>query len=286
MRALVAGVVLLVGALLVPVATAGWWARDTLVPTQAYVDTVAPLATNPAVVSAVEERLVEQTMRAADQVDQLNGVLRPRVRRLVGVAVQRVVHDPAFADAWRVSNRVAHEQLVAVLSGDSSAVSVRQDSTVDLQLATPATAVRRELIDAGVPFAAALPQVQASLPIGHVHDLARAQQSYTLLDRWGRLLPLAALAVIGLGLLVARRRGRALAWTAVVSLLGLGALAVGLLAGRTYYLGALPSGISRPAAAAVFDTVTAGLRHDLLLVAVAALVTLVVAAVASRLSSR
>jgi hypothetical protein len=225
-------------------------------------------------------------MRAADQVDQLNGVLRPRVRRLVGVAVQRVVHDPAFADAWRVSNRVAHEQLVAVLSGDSSAVSVRQDSTVDLQLATLATAVRRELIDAGVPFAAALPQVQASLPIGHVHDLARAQQAYTLLDRWGRLLPLAALAVIGLGLLVARRRGRALAWTAVVSLLGLGALAVGLLAGRTYYLGALPSGISRPAAAAVFDTVTAGLRHDLLLVAVAALVTLVAGAIARRLSSR
>src|SRR5512141_2761195 len=143
MRALVAGVVLLVGALLVPVATAGWWVRDTIVPTQAYVDTVAPLATNPAVVSAVEDRLVEQTMRAADHVDQLNGVLRPRVRRLVGVAVQRVVEDPAFADAWRLSNRVAHEQLVAVLSGDSSAVSIRQDSTVDLQLATLATAVRK-----------------------------------------------------------------------------------------------------------------------------------------------
>lgn len=100
MRALVALVLLLVGCLMVPVATVGWWMRDTVVPTAAYVDTVAPLATNQAVVAAVEDRLVAQTMQSVDQVDQLSGPLvRPRVEQLVRTAVRRVVRDPAFAEA-------------------------------------------------------------------------------------------------------------------------------------------------------------------------------------------
>ncbi len=286
MRALVALVLLLVGCLMVPVATVGWWVRDTVVPTDSYVATVAPLATDKAVVAAVEERLVVATMQSVDRVDQLSGPLvRPRVEQLVRTAVQRVVEDPAFADAWRAANRIAHDQLVAVLSGDSSAVRVQKDSTVDIKLATLATAIRKELVDAGVPLAETIPRVDASFPIGKAEDLARAQRAYTLLDRWGRLLPLAALALIAAGLLVARRRSRALAWTALGSLLGLGVLAVGLVVGRMVYLSAIPSGISRPAASAVFDTVTASLRHDMVLVSVAALVALVAAVLVGRLSS-
>lgn len=286
MRALVALVLLLVGCLMVPVATVGWWMRDTVVPTAAYVDTVAPLATNQAVVAAVEDRLVAQTMQSVDQVDQLSGPLvRPRVEQLVRTAVRRVVTDPAFAEAWRSANRVAHDEVVAVLSGDSSAVRVRKDSTVDLRLASLTAAIRKELVDAGVPLAEAIPEVQATLPIGNTQDLARAQLAYTLLDRWGRALPLATLVLIAAGLLVARRRGRALAWTALGSLLGLGVLAVALLVGRSVYLEAIPSGISRPAASAVFDTVTASLRHDMVLVSVAALVALVAAFLLTRLSS-
>lgn len=285
MRTLVAGVLLLVGALLVPVATAGWWARDAIVPTQGYVETVTPLATDPAVVSAVEDRLVARTMQQVDRSAGLSTALRPRVRQLVRIAVQQVVGAPGFVDAWKRSNRVAHEELVDVLSGDSSAVRVRKDSTVDIRLGTLSTAVRQELVDAGVPFAAALPRIEASFPIGNTADLSRARQGYTLLDRWGRVLPPTALLLIALGLVPARRRGRALAWTAVVALLGLGFLAVGLVVGRAYYLSVVPSDLSRPAASAVFDTVTAGLRHDLLVVAVAAMLALVAGVVLARLSS-
>ncbi len=301
-RSLVAGLVLLLGALLVPVATAGWWVRDTIVPTSSYVDTVAPLATNDAVVAAVEDRLVARVMasvdssgvvdrattalgtgslppQVADRLTNASGSLRTRVERLVRLAVTRVVADPAFAEAWRTSNEVAHEQLVAILTGDSDAVSVGSDRTVDLRLATLATAIRQELIDADVPFAAAIPQVQATFPIGNADDLAKAQRAYMLLDRWGRLLPLAALLVVLLGVVVARHRRRALGWTALLSLVGLGVVAVGLLVGRGIYLERLPSGISRPAAEAFFDTLTDGLRRDLLYVAVGAVVVLVVTAV-------
>ena len=266
---------------MVPVATAGWWVRDTVVPTRAYVATVAPLATDDAVVTAVEKRLTQQTMEVISQSpgDQLPVAVRRRVARLVRVAVHRVVEDPAFAEAWRDSNKVAHDEVVAVLTGDSSAVRVGADSTVHVELTALGTEIRRALGEADVPLAASLPLAETSLPIGHTEDLVRARAVYGLLEQYGRMLPIAALVLIGVGLLLARRRMQALGWTAFTALSGLGVLAGGIVLGRLYYLRSLPSGISEAAATAVFDTVTADLRQGMIVAAVGALVLLLLSAV-------
>ncbi|CAN5556731.1 hypothetical protein BH10ACT10_BH10ACT10_11360 [soil metagenome] len=288
MRSLVALVVLLVGALLVPVATVGWWVRDTVVPTRAYVATVGPLAQDDAVVAAVEQRLTEQTMasitRAAS--DTLPAALRERVTKLVRFAVDKLVEDPAFGTAWRTANVVAHDEVVAVLSGETSSVRAGADSTVYVRLGSLGTEIRRELTAAGVPFTRSLPAFEADLPIGHTDDLVRARAGYDLLERYGRGLPVAALALIALGLLVSRRRLQALGWTAFVALGALGLLAVGMLVGRIYYVASLPSGISDAAGTAVFDTMTADLREDIITVAIGALVLLVLSAVLGRKTGR
>jgi hypothetical protein len=286
-RSVVALVVLLVGALMVPVATAGWWVRDTVVPTRAYVETVAPLARNDAVVTAVEERLTEQTMTSISRAsgDQLPETLRTNVAGLVRVAVNRVVEDPDFAEAWRASNRVTHDDVVAVLSGDSSAVKVGPGSTVHVQLRSLGTEIGRRLTQAGVPFAKALPVADATLPIGHTDDLVRARTGYALLEQYGRLLPVAALVLVCVGVLFARRRMQAVGWTAFAALGGLGVLAGAIALSRLYYLQSLPSGISEGAASAVFDTVTAALRQEMIVVAVGALVLLVLSAVLGRRTS-
>jgi hypothetical protein len=283
-RSFAVAIVLLVGALMVPVATVGWWLRDTVVPTTAYVETVAPLATDKAVVAAVEKRLTQQTMDTITRVsgDRMTGPVRGRVAGLVRLAVGRVVADPAFAAAWRTANRVAHDDVVAVLSGGSSAVEVGPDSTVYVELTVLGAQIRRQLGAAGVRFASSLPVPEASLPIGHTEDLVRARTGYSLLEEYGRLLPVATLVLIGLGLLVARRRMQALGWTAFVALGGLGVLAGGIVLGRIYYLQSLPSGISQGAATAVFDTVTAALRQDMIVVAAGALALLLLSAVLGR----
>jgi hypothetical protein len=280
MRSLLAGVLLLVGALLVPVATAGWWARETVVPAQAYVDTVAPLAKDPAITKAVETQVVDRTMAAVrNRAPQLPASLRSRVRPLVRVAVHRAVATPAFAQAWRQANRTAHRQLVAVLAGRSSAVTSGPGSTVEIRLSPLTGALRHELGRAGVPFASQLPTSGATIPIGSAQNLERAQGAYQLLVRWGRWLPVLALVLIVVGLLLARRRASALAWTAVVALLGLGALALVLFVGRGEYVHALPSAIPSSAGKAFFDTVTSGLRHDIEIVAIGSAVVLIVSAV-------
>src|SRR5690348_9965607 len=116
MRSLAAFVLLLVGALMVPVATAGWWLRDTVVPQAAYVDTVAPLASDSRVQDAVVDLLVTRTMDAMEGLDpEVADQLKPLVRRAVGA----VVAGPAFEDAWRDANRAAHEQIIDALESGS-----------------------------------------------------------------------------------------------------------------------------------------------------------------------
>ena len=279
MRSLLAGVLLLVGALLVPVATAGWWARETIVPAQAYVDTVAPLAQDPAITKAVETQVVDQTMTAVrKQAPQLPAPLRSRLKPLVRSVVHRAVHTPAFAQAWRQANRTAHGQLVAVLTGRSSAVENGPGSTVEIRLSPFTRALQQGLSRAGVPFASQLPDTGAAIPIGSAQNLERAQGGYQLLVRWGRWLPVLALVLIVVGLLLARRRAGALAWTAVVALLAIGALALLLFLGRAAYLHALPTAIPSSVGKAFFDTVTSGLRHDIEVVAIGSAVVLLVSA--------
>ena len=302
MRSLVAFVLLLVGALMVPVATVGWWMRDTVVPTSAYVDTVAPLASDPEVQSAVENRIVAEVMQeiqsgglldkagtalqagglppdVAAQLQGASGALEPVVQGLVVRAVHVVVESPEFAKAWRTANRSAHKQLVAVLSGDGSAVAREARGQVEIRLVSLSAAIEKALVDAGVPFASAIPPVRGTYTIGDVSDLQRAQVAYTVLDRWGRLLPFAAAALLLAGIVIARRRRRAVIGAALLSLLGLGLLAVGLVGGREVYLGSVPAELPRPAAKAYFDVLTSDLRRDLLWLAIGTALVLVLAAV-------
>lgn len=284
MRGLVTFLVLLAACVLVPVTVATTWLRSDVVATGGYVDTVAPLATDPAVVRAVEGRLVTATVRqlaASPRWAHVPASVRNRARGLVSAAVVRVVEHPAFAETWEAANRVAHRELVAALSSDSTSVSVRPDSVVEISLAPLTEEIRHELVATGVPFASALPRLQAGLPIGTVEDLSRAQRAYSGLERWGPVLPFVTLGLLVLGLVLARRRVRAVGLTALGSAVGIGALGAGLYLARTAYLDAVPRSVPRDAATALFDAVTEGLRRDIGFVGIAAVAVFAVATIAA-----
>lgn len=266
MRSLVALVLLLVGGLLVPLATAGWWLRDTVVPADAYVRTVAPLASNQDVQDAVRSRLVREVEQTVGSLEDVPEPLRERLRPVLRQAAQAVVDSPAFEEAWREANREAHRQIVGALAGDTNSVDVRGGSTVVLSLDALADAVRTEVAEAAPGFDAAIPRLHATYPIGDVQDLGRARTAYTLLEDYGRLLPFVAALTILLGLVAARRPGLALAGTALLSLLGLGLLWFGLGIARTSYVDALPPAVPEDAGRAYFDVLTADLRTLLLYV--------------------
>ena len=272
MRSLLAFVLLLLGGLMVPTATVGWWLRDTVVPQSAYVDTVAPLAADEDVQDAVAAKLVRET---TDSLGTLPPAVAEQVEPLVRRATRVVVEGPAFEEAWRESNRAAHRQIVGALSGESDSVGVRAGDTVELRLGPLAAAVREEVDKAGIPFSGAIPRTDTTYPIGTTDELGRAQTGFRLLEDYGRALPLVAGVLIAVGLVLARRRGPALAGTAVVALLGLGLLWLGLGTGRSAYLEQLPPAVPEAAGAAYYDILTADLRQLMLVVTAGSVVAFV-----------
>lgn len=275
MRATLAFLLLLAGVVLVPVATVAWWADHELVRADGFVETVAPLATDPAVTDEVEDRLTaETTARIAEG----TGVPGEQVGAPVRLAVRRAIADPAYARVWSITSVDVHRQLTGILRGRTAATG-----DVGLRLAPLSDAVRQELVSSGIPLASRLPTVQATVPLLPADELVHARGAYTLLEDRARDLPLAALLLIALGLLVAPRRASALGYSCLAVVIELGMLACAVLGARFVSPDAVPGSLPTPMVLAVFDTLVAGLWWDLAIVAGTAFV-LLLAAMARRTS--
>jgi hypothetical protein len=277
-RSTLAFLLLLVGVVLVPVATAGRWAHDALVPADGFVATVAPLATEPVVTGEVEDRLVAAT---TGELEARTGVGGEQVEPVVRLAVQRALADPAFARVWRTATRDVHSQIVDVLTGSSLAAP-----DVGLRLAPLSGSVRRELVAAGVPFAGRLPTVRTTVPLLPASELAQARGAFALLRDRAPVLPSVTLLLVGLGLLVAPRRASALGFSCLAVLIEIGVLACAVLGARLVSPDAVPGSLPTPVVHAVFDTLVSGLWRDLAVVAAGALLLLVGALVTGRPTRR
>ncbi|QYJ04830.1 hypothetical protein KUV85_03865 [Nocardioides panacisoli] len=281
-RAACSATCLVLAVVLVPLSVTGWWLRSTLTETDDFVATVAPLAEEPAVRSAVADLLTERIMEGLDGVDPLpraaealeaRGVppelarvlsllaepLRERLDERVSRAAHSLVASEAFADSWASANEVAHTELVAVLEDDSDLVELGADQTVSVPVSTLLETLRARLVEGGVPGADRIEVADASFAIGSVEQLEKAQTGYDVLRRWGLLLPWACAGLLLAGVALARDRRRAVIRFAGGSLAVLLLLVLGLSVGREQVLGGLPPGASA-AGEAVLEVVAARLR--------------------------
>lgn len=290
-----------VAVLMAPLSVVAIWARSEIGDTDRYVETVAPLATDPAVQDAITTRVTDEIF-AYVPVEQLTSDalaavqspgLPPRVslaltslaqpitgavRSFVESKIHDVVRSDAFADAWVEANRSAHAQLVAVLTGEGTeSVDVSGDS-VEVELAAVIAAVKTELVDAGFQVAERIPAVSVSFTIFESADLAKAQRAFSLLDTAATWLPLLGLAAALGAIALSRRRRRAVIVVATLVVASMVLLGLALNVFRPIYLDAIPASVlPGSAAAAIYDTVVFFIRQALRAVAV---VGLAVAAVA------
>ena len=298
-RARSAGAVLLilVGVLLAPVAVVAHWAQQELTDTDRYVATVAPLASDPVVQSAVADRLTAVVMEqldvstlVSDALTALNSPdLPPTVGLALGAAEQpltdgiesfvhktatAVVESPTFEDAWVEANRVAHTQLAAVMQGDTgNVVQVGDNGQLTIELAGVIEALKARLVDNGFAVAANIPEVNASFTIVETSQLVTAQNAYGALDLLGTWLPWISLALIAAGVLTAVHRARALVVAGLALAVSMLVLGIALYVARTLYLDALTGTVDRlDAAEIVFDQLVAFIRVALRTVAVLGLV--------------
>ncbi|WP_144683324.1 hypothetical protein [Cellulosimicrobium sp. TH-20] len=297
LRAAACAVLITLGALLAPLGAVSAWAQRELTDTDRYVATVGPLAGDPVVQSAVAGRLTEVVMSRIDVaalVDDLVGGLEERdvppratralaaleapltsgVESLVHETATRLVESDAFEGAWLQANRVAHEQLVAVMRGeDGDVLQVSDDGRLSIQLSGLIDLLKERLVDRGLDVAARIPSVDATFTVAQSAELVMLQNRYAQVVTLTTWLPWVVLGLLAAGVLVANHRSRALVVAGLALTGAMVALGVGLAVARGLYLGALSGQVLRlDAAEVVFDQAVGYLRLTLRTVGVLGLV--------------
>ena len=295
-RTVVAALLLVLACLLAPLSLVAVWTRNQLTDTDRYVATVGPLARDPAIQDAIADQITAQvftyldvqglTTQALDalaerglppalagQLQALAAPIADGIRGFTRTEVGKVVRSDAFADAWVQANRVAHEQLVAALTGEGGGAITVENDTVSLNLAPFIQTVKQRLVDAGFSLAARVPEVNASFVLFQSADITRARQAFNLLDTLGVWLPVAALVLLAAGVYVARDHRRALVGAGVGIAVAMVVLALGLAVFRSVYLDAVPASVvPHDAAAVLYATIVRFLRAGLRTVLVLGLV--------------
>lgn len=274
----IGGIVLLVlAALLVPVAVVATWTARTVTDTDAFVARVAPVASSPEVQALLEQEMTAQVTQAIDSrveprvsgaIDELaapdlvKGLLRDLAGSLGGAVetrtasvVAKVVEAPEFASAFEEATRTAHTDLVAALDGDATTGAlVTEGDTVSIKVATVGNAVRDELVAAGFSFVDRLPTLEASVPITTVEQLQTWQRYYQLLQVLVWLGPLLVVGFAVAGAWLVRDLAVAGLWFTGAALVALVATVVAVRAVIAGATDRLADPVAADAARAVVST--------------------------------
>lgn len=286
-RSVLSALVAVLACVLVPVALLTVWLHDIVLDTDRYVSTVAPLAGEPAVQDEAVHRITEAVSvhvdgprtasdiaswlqsqglppRAAGVLRQLGPQIDSAVAQTVTRTTTRIVRSDVFATVWTNANRTAHNAVVHALTGEGRGAVGVSDGTVTLDVGTAVDKVKQELLNAGLSPAAAIPAVDRQFVLFHSDELAKLRRGAHLLDVAGNWLPVVVVLIGACGVLLAHDRRRALARTALGAAFACLVVVIGLAVARHYYLDHVSSNVlSKPAAAAVFDTLVRFLRVSL-----------------------
>ena len=272
-RRWVAILLVIVAALLAPLAITAKWVHDRILDTNGYVDTVAPLANEPVVTDALANRIVTELFAATDLQDRITDalpgptdVLGPALtgslKNLATTQTENLLESDTFESLWVQANRVAHEQVVAMFTGKGEAVDQQNDAIV-LDLGVVADKVRQRLVDRGVGVLkrVEIPSDTIEVTLFQSDLVPHLQTAFDALDRLSTILPILFVITVVAALAIAPRRRR------YVVGLGLGVaamsalLSVGIDLGRRATVAqAGQASLNVDATKVVYDTLVVALR--------------------------
>lgn len=243
--------------ILVPASVVASWARTEILDEQAFVQTFAPLSSDPgvqrvvitrtsaAVSDVVNVRLMTDDLLGELDALELSAPARAAIRLLrvpiaAGVhsiidrSITRVVESDTFSGIWQRSLIASHRALVAVATNDEThAISVDDAGALGVNVGPIIDEVKQALLGQGFRFAAALPSTDRTIVIVKSDSLLFARSAYLLALRAGLWMPLVCLALFVVGFVLARRRRTALVGTGVAIAIGASILIGTIGAGRS-----------------------------------------------------
>lgn len=298
---LLAVVLIVIGAILAPVAVVASWAKVQLTDTDAFVATYAPLAKDPGVQAYVTDETVKVIQQHVDipqltsqvidgitglgtgpvatkALDALKVPLAQGIVSLIQTTVGRFVASDAFAQVWQDALRVSHDQLVATMQGNpQAAVAIGKDGSVGVQLGPIIDKVKQILVDQGISFASRIPTIDKTITVAQNSSIPTLQVFYNLAVVAGAWLPWVSIGLLALGVIVARRRALALIGAASALAIAMIVVVSGIAIGQIVFIasaspGLVPAGV----ATTLYQTVSTAMKDTGVAVLVLAIVVALV----------
>jgi hypothetical protein len=291
-----ATLLLILGLILIPFTTVAVWLRSTLLQTDQYVATVAPLSSNPEIASSIASFITQRFFERVDVSARVSQALPPNGQFLVpsitnGLEnftqnlVSEVIQSPQFNQLWTQANRIAHMQVVRLLTGGGEVITTAKGK-VTLNLEPIVEVVKSRLNERGITIFNEIPasEFNQQFVIFDSPQLAKAQAVTKTLNQLGTILPILTALFLLLALLLTPTLARLFFW------LGIGLVITGLLLfiavliGQTLFVQAATDGFSAAAAQAFYTTLTRFLRLSSLGIVLAGVLFVVETQLAKRAS--
>jgi hypothetical protein len=287
---------LVLGCGLVALSLLAFYVRQTVLDTDRYVATMAPIAQSPDVQGAVADKLddaitsrvdFDSLMREAlpDQADPFAPALAATLQQAIRSRLDSFVASDRFQRLWDEANRRAHARVVALLTTGESGRLLLDGDTVYLDLGAIVDRVRQALQERGLDrLAAAIPpSVDGRVTLLQSEGLVKAREGVDLIEQLTIVLPILALLCLAGHVALSRPRRRGLLRV------GLGLIVTALILvaaaglGRSAYLDAIDQDVlPREAAADIFDALIGLLRTGVRVMVVVAVLVALLALVLGR----
>ena len=270
-RRILVGFLVVLGCVLAPLSVLSVWIKTTALDTDRYVATVAPLSDDPDVEQALATRITNTIMQKVDVESVLADALPSKaafaapaiaagLEQYIHTAALKIVQSDQFDKLWKDANACGHPQIVALLEGKDTKRLGTKDGEITLKLGPIAEKVQSVLDKAGIDVFSGGSGSTPQIVLISSSDLKSAQGITDLLQKLAWVLPVLTILAFAGAIALSGNRRRTILRSGLGIAFGMGILLVVLNLGRHFYLDALPSSVSQPAASAVYDQLLSFLR--------------------------
>ena len=271
-RTIAVALLLIVACVLAPLSVLAVWTKNTLLDSDQYVSTVAPLAKNKEIIDAAATQLTASIVNEKTVTAKVRDALPPRadfiapavatgVETLVHRVTLRILSSERFQKVWERANERAHDQVVDVLTGKGSKTITTNNGEVAVNLGPVVERVQKRLSALGVNIfsAADAKRISPRFVLIQSDELKSAQTATDLLQKGAIVLPIITLLLFAAAIALSRHRRKAVLHAGLGLAVGMLVILVAFNVGRSFYLDAVKAA-NHDAAAAVYDQVLNFLR--------------------------
>ena len=241
------------------------WARNQVVDTDRYIRTVSPLASDPAIQTALIARTSNQVSSLLDDVftrdtqseSERDRILAAPLQSLledyINQTVQEFVTSDQFPPIWEEINRASHALTAAVLTGKDTQSITTEKGRITLDIAPLLDAIIARLSERGIPLVDRI-QVEnwdTTFVIFESDSLADAQDIVHLLERLAFVLPIVALVSLAAAIAFSVSRRQTIVWSGLGLAMAMATFVLLLAFFRKWAVDALPTSVHKDAAAKI-----------------------------------